>query len=206
MPDFGATNCIVTSANVTSSTASTVTLSGANVYTTSTGSYTVTVAQLDAFLRTAYTISTVYNQWPAQHNARIITGAPFVPRKKTEAEIAAELRLHAEYEKRNAERHARELAARARAERLLLANLTAEQRETLLGRGFFEVKAKSGQRYKIGRSTHGNIVRLDDRGVAVARLCAQPSGVPVDDAILAQKLALETDEAAFLRVANVHAA
>lgn len=36
----------------------------------------------------------------------------------------------------------------------------------------------------------------------IERYCAQPGGVPVDDAVLAQKLALETDAAAFLRVAN----
>jgi hypothetical protein len=75
-------------------------------------------------------------------------------------------------------------------------------REEVVARGCFHLHTASGRRYRIERRTHGNVVLYDERGREVRRLCAQPHGVPVDDAVLAQKFQLEADEAAFLRVAN----
>lgn len=91
--------------------------------------------------------------------------------------------------------------ANVRAEALLRRNLSAEQVDDLLSKGCFYVSV-GGRRYRIDRGTHGNIREVDAAGRSIARFCAQPSGVPVADSMLAQKLALEADEAAFLRVAN----
>ena len=185
---------------VTSAATNSITLAAS---LTAASGCTVTTTTINAFLSQAYTIVTQWGEddyWPT---VGTITGAPFVPRKRTEAEIQAELRARADYERRTFERHAAEQAAKLRAEKLLLENLTSEQRDTLVGRGFFDVRSKTGKRYRIERSTHGNIHLLNANGNATHRLCAQPSGVPVDDAILAQKLALEADEESFLKVANV---
>lgn len=89
-----------------------------------------------------------------------------------------------------------------RAEELLLGQLSEEQKHDMLTRGHFFLLTKSGRRYRIARRTHGNIVLLDGQDRAVTQYCAQPNNVPVDDAVLAQKLALELDEESFLRVAN----
>ena len=97
---------------------------------------------------------------------------------------------------------AKAAAALKRAEALLLACLTDEQKHELVTDKRFNVVTPSGKRYRIKRHTHGNVLLLDDHGEPVRRYCAQPGGVPDDDAILAQVLALRTDEAAFLRVAN----
>jgi hypothetical protein len=43
---------------------------------------------------------------------------------------------------------------------------------------------------------------LDDKGSIVGRYCIHPRDVPAPDAMLAQKLWLENNEAEFLRVAN----
>jgi len=86
---------------------------------------------------------------------------------------------------------------------LLLAMLTHQQREQLQRDQFFEVIAKhSKRRYRIRQGTHGNVRLLDDAGREVVRYCGQPPGVPEDDAMLAQKLQLEHDEAEYLRRAN----
>lgn len=94
-------------------------------------------------------------------------------------------------------------AANARAEKLLLANLNPEQREDLVKKNCFFLHLPNGKRYRIDRKTHGNIALIGEGDKIIHTLCAQPPGIPVDDAILAQKLALETDEAGFLRVANM---
>lgn len=123
-------------------------------------------------------------------------------RKKTEAGVQAELKQRQEWEKQAAERKAAELAAKQKAEKLLLENLSAEQRDTLVKRGFFYLHLQNGKKYRLDRHTHGNVYLVDEENRLVRKFCAQPSGVPADDAILAQKLALETDEQSFLRVAN----
>ena len=43
---------------------------------------------------------------------------------------------------------------------------------------------------------------MNEKGQKIRSLCAYPVGVPIFDLMLAQKIALETDEAAFLLTAN----
>lgn len=93
--------------------------------------------------------------------------------------------------------------AGAKARRLLLENVSEAQRQSLEAHGYFDVPV-NGRTYRIHQGTHGNVRRLEN-GVETVSLCAQPLGVPACDAMLAQKLMLETDEAAFLRIANARA-
>jgi hypothetical protein len=70
--------------------------------------------------------------------------------------------------------------------------------------GHFEViGSQSGRRYRIRRGRYMNIDELDERGAKVGVLCFGPRGqLPIADAMLAQKLALEDAEETALAVAN----
>ena len=65
---------------------------------------------------------------------------------------------------------------------------------------FFEViGCQSGKRYRIRHGRQMNIDELDERGARVAVWCFGPEGqLPIGDVILAQKIALETNERAAL--------
>lgn len=91
-------------------------------------------------------------------------------------------------------------AADERADKLLVECLSAAQRDSLTRLGYFDVEVR-GKTYRIKRGTHGNVEEIVD-GKPKRRFCIQPDGVPRGDAMLSQKLFLEADEAAFLRIAN----
>ena len=69
--------------------------------------------------------------------------------------------------------------------------------------GRFDVTGcHSGKRYRICRGRQMNVHELDQNGVQIAVWCFGPEGcLPVSDIMLAQKIALETDEHAALAVA-----
>jgi hypothetical protein len=92
---------------------------------------------------------------------------------------------------------ARRRQARLRAEALLLAWLSPDQRVQYLARGRFEVTTAAGHRYRV---CPGGVVRLDPRGWAYCIEATSP--VPVADEMLAFKLLLETDERLFLATAH----
>jgi heme exporter protein D len=92
---------------------------------------------------------------------------------------------------------ARRRQARLRAEALLLAWLSPDQRAQYLARGRFEVTTAAGHRYRV---CPGGVVRLDPRGWAYCIEATSP--VPVADEMLAFKLLLETDERLFLATAH----
>lgn len=122
---------------------------------------------------------------------RTVTAAhAYRERRAREAREAALL----QYRKDQAE-------ASKKARRLLYEHLSPPQRKCLRERKFFDVPV-GGKVYRIRQGTHGNVRLLDARGHEQVSYCAQPDGVPDEDAMLAQKLMLETDERAFLRVAN----
>ena len=99
-----------------------------------------------------------------------------------------------------AERGAAEKKARA----LLKRWLTPAQLAQYESDGYFEVTGcHTGKRYRVRRDRQRTIDELDGRGMRVAVWCFGPEGhLPVGDVMLAQKLALETDEQAALAVAN----
>lgn len=135
-----------------------------------------------------------------------ITATAYWDRRTPEQRAADEARYAAERERvaaRAAQAAEARAAARDRARALLLSMLDVKQRETLERDQFFEVIARdSRRRYRIRQGTHGNVRLLDDTGREVTRYCAQPTGVPDEDAMLAQKLMIEHEEQSFLRVAN----
>lgn len=117
-------------------------------------------------------------------------------------------REEAEYEDR-LEREARasreeRIAVIDRAALLLKENLTREQLKEFEKDMRFTVRSQDGQRlYRINRGRVQNIEEVDDRGNRMSILCAHPvDEVPDFDTMLAQKLMLEHDEQAFLRLAN----
>ena len=95
-------------------------------------------------------------------------------------------------------------AAREKGMRLLFLRLTPLQRRQLSKKGYFEViGGDSGHCYRIWRGRIMNVDQLDRRGRRVCSWCFYPKGrVVTGDVMLAQKLALELDEKAALRIAG----
>lgn len=96
----------------------------------------------------------------------------------------------------------------ARARELLVSLLSPQQRESYERNEQFDVVGSLGNLYRIRRGSMGNIDWLTPDGKVQGTLCAHPSMreayLPLPDVAAAQLLALTTDEAAFVRLANVH--
>lgn len=91
-------------------------------------------------------------------------------------------------------------AAGERAERLLVACLSSQQRGQLQAQGWFTVQGRSGRVFQIRRGRVRNVVEIATRRT----YCCHPvDGVPDADTMLCQKLMIETQEDEFLRLANV---
>jgi len=94
--------------------------------------------------------------------------------------------------------------AEQRAYTLLKRWLSTEQLVQLERHGYFEMRGShSGRCYRIRRERNMNIEELDGGGSRVAVWCFGPVGcLPLGDNMLAQKIALETNEQAALAVGN----
>ena len=92
----------------------------------------------------------------------------------------------------------------ARGLRLLHEWLGPAQKEQFDAARYFEViGCHTRKRYRIHHGRAGNVSELDDNGRPVAGLCFVPEGALVaGDVMLAQKIALETNELTALAVAN----
>ncbi|WP_426435438.1 hypothetical protein [Bradyrhizobium genosp. P] len=92
----------------------------------------------------------------------------------------------------------------ARGVLLLREWLSSEQRAQFDTKGCFDViGCQSGKRFRIHRGTATNVYEIDDEGRATVGWCFVPSGQLVaGDVMLAQKIALETNELVALAVAN----
>lgn len=88
--------------------------------------------------------------------------------------------------------------------RLLRRWLSAEQFIQFNEYDFFDVRGcHTGRRYRIHHAACQNVELFNELGIVVERLCFVPDGSLVPgDVMLAQKIALETDELAALAVAN----
>jgi hypothetical protein len=117
---------------------------------------------------------------------------------------AAERQRQAEFAEAEKKRLAEQAVADARAKKLLVECLSSEQRDTLEKHNYFDVRVPSGQVYRIHKGWAHNVKRVKPDGtVAPGTFCAHPSDqVPHYDNMLAQKFTLETDEQAFLKIAN----
>jgi hypothetical protein len=87
--------------------------------------------------------------------------------------------------------------ARLRAEALLWAWLSPDQRAQYRVSGRFDVTTAAGHHYRV---CPGGVVRLEPGGSAYCIEATSP--VPVADELLANKLLLETDERRFLATAH----
>jgi hypothetical protein len=117
-------------------------------------------------------------------------------------------------EKRREERRLYEEAAK-KATETLMRMLNADQRRTAREGKFFYIRGSEGNRYRLALNAYsGNVAWVDDNGTARGIFCAHPnmyglstdgkSGpLPKNDAVIAQKLMLETDEKAFMKIANI---
>lgn len=94
-------------------------------------------------------------------------------------------------------------AAEERGRKLLLEWLSPEERAEYEQSGQFHVTGQSGTRYRI-RSGHSfNVDALDKKGAVEDVIYFLPQGgLVLGDQLLAQKIALETDEAGALKIAN----
>jgi hypothetical protein len=92
----------------------------------------------------------------------------------------------------------------ARGLELLKEWLSPEQFAQYDTKSYFEVTGcHSGKRYRISHGTSMNIHELDGAGCPCVGWCFAPKGYLVaGDVMLAQKIALETDERGALNVAN----
>jgi septal ring factor EnvC (AmiA/AmiB activator) len=99
-------------------------------------------------------------------------------------------------------------SAERRAQELLMEHLTEAQRKTIKDHGWFVVEGgRSKKLYRIRTSgVAGNIDELYKEKVTHRLCCHLDHAIPRYDHYLAQKLALELDEARFLNTANRHAA
>jgi len=159
------------------------------------------------------TLTSTWTNWNEQANAiadqRLAQQVVRQQAQRTQpsAEQLAAWREQERLRLERAEEAAREIvAARSRARKLLVACLTPEQRDDLEKKKCFYLDCHSRdgtkRRYRIDEGTHGNVKLLDDKGKVVGSYCVQPTGVPTEDAMLAQKLWLENDEEEFKRRAN----
>lgn len=137
--------------------------------------------------------SNIYIKWVEEHAASVEE----IIRREHAAKRA---RLQAIREQR------RKRIKELRAKRLLKQHLDEEQLKMLADKDHFYVRAHSGKLYRIRKGRSGNVEQMHDDSERVHKvLCAHPNVYcPNYDTMLAQKLMLETDEAAFLAVANVH--
>lgn len=119
-------------------------------------------------------------------------------RKLSETELLAALEQEKKAREEAEKRAAEARNAEKRAEDLLRLCLSPQQIEDLEKKKCFyvEIEGKTGkkERYRIDRGSHGNVKQIDDKGSIIRSFCIQPSGVPVGDVLLTQKLWLEASE------------
>lgn len=123
---------------------------------------------------------------------------------ETPEQVAARAEREAAWQAEAAKRREAEAEAERRAAELLKSTLDEEQKQQLEQTRMFRLVGADGVRYEIDvrKKTH-NVFELDESGKRVVEMCAYQTGdTPLSDNALAQKLALETDPAAFKRVAN----
>lgn len=152
---------------------------------------------------TASTATTIWCAWQDEDSrwprARQVQPVRETPEQKAARE--QQLRRYEE-ERRKRERLARQ--AQDRAERLLVAHLDDDQRKEYEAHRRFHVVGADGKRYEVDaqRRMH-NVYELNAKGERTLEHCIYARGdVPLADNALAQKLMLETDVSAFVRIAN----
>lgn len=163
--------------------------------------------------------TTTTTTWPEQlwlgDGMRIAPYTPSWPELSAEELAARDARRVQRAAERDEQRRSR-ARVQDRAVELLRALLTPAQLAQYELDGAFEVVGSDGGRYRIRRGVSGNVRLLDPGGEEAAGLCAHPElrvhdddqqfvgHLPEADVAVGQMLLLQTDEAEFLRRANVH--
>lgn len=129
---------------------------------------------------------------------RMIARGRVSPEERAKREAEQALR-QAEWDKQEAARK----EANRKAEVLLRSCLNQQQLDDLDKKKCFFLHT-GGRKYRVDRGQHGNVKLLDERDRVVESYCIQPQGgLPDADAMLAQKLLLETDPDSFRKISNV---
>jgi hypothetical protein len=132
--------------------------------------------------------------------------APELTPEEVAAREEARKKAEEERELRAAEAKKKEDEADRRAEELLLAHLSAEQRQEYTKDKSFSVRCARGRRYRVHRAWGGHVTRLDEKDRPVERLCLHPRDkVPLPDNQLIAKLLLETDPERLHKIAYASA-
>jgi len=119
----------------------------------------------------------------------------------TPADVQAQRARQDAYQQQIRENEEKKRIAEEKAEALLMLYLTDEQKKSYKEHGHFETQVND-RRYRLRKGSHGNVRELDKTGKEVASLCVNVQGVPYSDNVLAQFLALHTDEDYLRRTAN----
>lgn len=141
-------------------------------------------------------------------------GLPSETAEQREARARRDAERMARVAEAETQRAALAVQARDRALETLRLVLTDEQWTQYEREERFELITQSGKRYRISRGHAGNVKLIEDDEIAES-LCVHPrmaafdeahrhvGDLPNEDAVIAQVLALQTDEDAFRKVANI---
>lgn len=195
-----------------STTSATITLGSSwHISTTSatTGTYN-THWLLDDRCTTASNAAWKSESW---QNCKHSPTSWYVPAAKRTPEQIAEAAAQAEIRRQAAVIEAAKVkvfkdAANARARRLLVQMLNADQKKELEEKNQFHLTVHdrdgSMRVYRIEYGFQGNVKLLGTNGQPVKRYCIHAdSRLPYEDQMLAQKMLLEANEPEFLRIANM---
>jgi hypothetical protein len=195
---WNAWNITYASTSITSATTT-----ATNIWTAWNDTYSITGATTASYT-IAQTNQLIWTNWNQQLSAAEQIAVQNVRQGKAPSQEERD-RWKRQEEERNrkyAEAEAERLAAKDRAEVLLLRHLTPEQKEDLRTKSFFTVEV-DGIKYQIKRGSHGNVHMLGSKGETSKSFCIQPRDCPEGDAMLAQKLMLESSPEDFWKIANV---
>lgn len=175
--------------------------------------FTVAEAQETArrLLETQRHVTQLTGVWTIQGNTRTYYSAEELTATANRTALEEEQRRAKEDDRRR-----RAAAATERAKETLLRMLTPAQRRSVEDRRHFDVTGSEGNLYRIHTNVgySGNIQHIASSGISTACFCCHPDMYPTDpvtgsseakippeDALIAQKLMIETDEVMFLRIA-----
>lgn len=172
-------------------------------YVWPTTSTSTTYSQTYTWNWTTSSTSTNYLHWP-----RGSTGTAMMYGER-EVEVLPVEQAVAEVQRSADELRRSRVVANGRALQLLSELLDEAQQASYRLDGFFEIMGSEGTLYRVRRGTSGNVEWIKPDGTVGGKLCAHPTmreqWLPTEDVVIAQMLALTTDERAWLAVANLHA-
>ena len=174
-------------------------------YTATSPTSTVWVKWASCDTASASTISYTTHTWEGWNEKYVA----YEPPVRTEEQVRRDEeyrqrmeQLAREEAKRRDEENKRRQEAEEKALQLLLENLTENQAEVYKATGAIPIECSSGRKYHIRKGIAQNVHELNEKGETARRLCFHPTGCPVHDVMLAQKLMLETCEEDARRIAN----